>query len=231
VVWGIAALTNTALLSALPLVIVLWLYGSSLRAVVRRAGVLVIAAFVVVAPWLVRNWMTFHVLMPVRSNFAEQLWLGNHEGGTGRVGFGMNALENPRELQRYKHLGEIEYENERKREAVEFIAHNPRQFARWTLYRMAYWWFGIGERSPIFFLYRVLGGLTLVGLFMGWRSGNPNARLIVAAVMVFPLVYYFTDVYARYRYPVEPLMIILAVYAPAVAIQSLHNSRISQRTE
>lgn len=225
-VWGIAALTNTALLSIMPFALLWSFRRSSVRAFVRSIGIVGGIAFLVVTPWLVRNWRTFHVLMPVRSNFAEQLWLGNHTGGFGRVGFGMNALENPQELQRYRTLGEVDYEQERKREALDFIRDHPTLYLRWTLYRVGYWWFAVGETAPVFSLYVVLGALTIVGATLTWRFAGTDARLVVVTILAFPIVYYLTDVYARYRHPVEPFMVMLATYGLVTGVDAVRARRI-----
>ena len=230
VIWGIAALTNTALLSIMPFALFWSFRRGSVRVLGRAALIVVGIAFLVVAPWLVRNWRTFGVLIPVRSNFGEEFWLGNHEGSTGRIAYGAGPLENKSELERYRQLGEVDYNHHRQQEATKFIAHHPAQFVRWTLYRAAYWWFGVGESAPIFFFYCALGALTIPGVVLVWPSGKAAARLLVIAVLAFPALYYVTDVYARYRHPVEPLMVILATYTVLTAISNVRRWRTSQRS-
>jgi len=42
---------------------------------------------------------------------------------------------------------------------------------------------------------------------------------LFGAVVVYPLVYYLTDVYARYRYPIEPFLMVFAGYALSRAFE------------
>jgi hypothetical protein len=38
--------------------------------------------------------------------------------------------------------------------------------------------------------------------------------------MVYPVVYYLTDVFARYRYPIDPLMMVLTGFAASQMLAS-----------
>ena len=76
---GLAALTNPALLSALPLLGALILYRRwwrGARDLVRVAAALFVFA-VSVTPWFVRNYRTFGVFIPFRSNFWLEMRVGN----------------------------------------------------------------------------------------------------------------------------------------------------------
>ena len=214
-VWGIAALTNTALLALLP-VCLGWLWwqkgqlGESRW--ISNVAVAGLVGLLLIAPWCWRNWKVFHTFVPVRSNFGEELWLGNHEGGRGRLHYGENAYENSFELQQYKQLGEIAYVRGKQRTAITFIATNPGAFCRNAGYRLLYFWFAVGEHAPIFWLYAALGGLALAGTALVFCRRAGEWYLIAFSVLVFPLTYYLTDVMARYRHPVEPAMTLAAAY-------------------
>jgi hypothetical protein len=171
--------------------------------------VLVISALVT-CPWLLRNWQQLGAVVPVRSNFGEELWLGNHEGGAGRIQYGVGPAENESERQRYRALGEISYVAQRRTEAMHFISEHRTQFLRQTLYRVRYWWFAEGESARIFIPYRLIAIVSLFGMALALRSIMKGSVLtIVAAIVVYPVVYYLTDVFARYRYPIDPLMMVL----------------------
>jgi hypothetical protein len=85
VLWGLAGLTNTALLSALPFCVLWPVWKSGLRRAWERAVVVGLVAVAVVTPWLVRDRIALGIFVPIRSNFGEELWLGNRPGGPGRV--------------------------------------------------------------------------------------------------------------------------------------------------
>lgn len=210
--WGIAALTNTALLAVLPVFFVCH-FNTRLRVRLMRIWVPALLGFVLTtAPWLWRDWHALHTFVPIRSNFAEEFWLGNHGGGSGRIAYGLNPGENKQELERYRSLGEIKYLANRRREAVQFVCGHPDFFLRFIWYRIQYWWYVKGERAPVYLLYIALSVLSLGGAVLAFVRKTPGARLLAVCVLVYPVLYYLTDVYARYRYPVEPLMVLLGTF-------------------
>ncbi len=81
--WGVAALTNPAVLTVLPF-LGAWVYFRLNRRPPFRwagwAGQVAAAALVFVlcvAPWFVRNYRTFGRFVPFRSGFALELRVGN----------------------------------------------------------------------------------------------------------------------------------------------------------
>jgi len=212
VVWGIAALTNAALLSLMPVFLFSGYGGRRMRC--KGVATVVLVTVVVICPWTVRNWAVFRTLVPLRSNFGEELWKGNHPGGLGRIEYGIGPADNVAQRERYEQLGEIAYVRQRRWEALQFIRQSPIRYARLVLYRVEYWWFAQGEGAPIFIFYRLLSVLSLTGMALAWRRWRVAGTLpLFGAVVVYPLVYYLTDVYARYRYPIEPFLMVFVGYA------------------
>jgi 4-amino-4-deoxy-L-arabinose transferase-like glycosyltransferase len=214
VLWGIAALTNTALVSVMPVLLLAPYFTMPLHASIKPIAVIILISMLVVCPWILRNRLVLGRLVPVRSNFGEELWVGNHSGGMGRINFGFSPSDNVAERDRYNRMGEIAYVTERRGEAVNFIRANPAHFVSDAFYRFRYFWFAVGEPAPIFTCYRLLTVISLIGILLALRHkpGMPIVRLI-AAISVYPLVYYLTNVYARYRYPIEPFMMVFAGFA------------------
>jgi hypothetical protein len=55
---------------------------------------------------------------------------------------------------------------------------------------------------------------------LAWRRWRVAGTLpLFGAAVVYPLVYYLTDVYARYRYPIEPFLMVFAGYAMSRAFE------------
>src|SRR5262249_17413772 len=74
--WGFTLLTNPTLASLLPFLL-LWLIWRAHRAGNRwRTESLVAVAIMVLCcvPWTIRNYVTFHALVPIRSTLGLQLW-------------------------------------------------------------------------------------------------------------------------------------------------------------
>ena len=213
-VWAIAALDNPALLTVMPICLgwLLWQRrpGSATRLIAGSAILLLIFSLGI-APWCWRNWKVFGTFVPIRSSFGENLWLGNHAGGTGRSRYGEHANENPREMRRFQQLGEIAYIATRKEAAIAYIRNHPKQFLRKVTYRALYWWFALGESSAVFVFYAALGAITMGGLLLTLRAGRSDWFLIALTVVAFPLTYYLVDVLARYRHPVEPAMVLISI--------------------
>ena len=212
--WGFAALTNTALLSFMPLFLFAMYHRKDVAVAGKRLATVILISILTVGPWVARNWHVFRTFVPVRSNFGEELWKGNHAGGKGRIEFGIGPADNPIQRERYRRMGEIAYVRQRRMQATEFIRQNPDRYARLLLYRFEYWWWAQGESAPIFIFYRLLTVMSLVGIVLALlRIRNPRMLILLGAILIYPLVYYLTDVYARYRYPIEPFMMIFAGFA------------------
>ena len=212
--FGIAALTNTALLALMPV----FLFAHPLERPAgfpyKKIAVVALGAALVVCPWILRTWLVLGAVVPVRSNFGEELWVGNHAGGSGRIEFGLGPADNLTEREHYRSMGEISYVAQRRAQAVRFIWESPGRFLRRGFYRFGYWWFAQGETGPLFALYRVLTVLSFVGIALALpRMGNAAVLAILGSIVTYPLIYCITDVYARHRYPIEPLLMCLSAFA------------------
>src|SRR5436190_20176843 len=217
--WGVAALTNTSLLSFLP--------ASGLWAWIRRAkagksslaGVLLSALFFVatIAPWLVRNYETFGQFVFIRSNFGAELRLGNGPGADGTWMAYLHPTQNPVALQRYGQIGELAYAAERKREAVEFIRADYPRFAWISFKRFVYYWGGRPRESATAGLidnsvFLASSVLAFWGLGLALRNRHHGATLFLLLVLCYPAIFYFVFPHARYRHPLEPELAILIAY-------------------
>lgn len=209
--WAIAALTNTALIAAMPI----FLFAPHLKRPVhfpyKAIATVILVALLVVCPWVVRNRHVLSAIVPVRSNFGEELWVGNHEGGIGRIESGLGPADNEAEREHYRSVGEISYVAERRAKAMHFILESPAGFLRRAFYRFRYWWFAEGEAAPLFTLYRFLTLISFAGIALALlRINTASVLTIVGGILIYPLVYYVTDVYPRYRYPIEPFLMLFA---------------------
>jgi hypothetical protein len=220
--WGVAALTNTALLSFLPISGV-WAWYSRAKVGKRSLAGVILASVIFVAcitPWLVRNHRTFGQFVFIRSNFGAELRLGNGPGANGTWMDYLHPTKNIFEMRRYRELGELAYVAERKREAMAYIREDYTRFVDLSLKRLIYYWGGLPKASenPIvtFFrnsLFTASSLLAFYGLGCALRKHKPGAWLFFWLVLSYPLVYYFVFPHPRYRHPIEPELGILIVYA------------------
>jgi hypothetical protein len=210
---GVAALTNTTLLSVFPL-FWLWLWlGCRRRGLScgRWLTASVVVCVLVMLPWTIRNYTVFHRLMPIRDNFGLELWIGNHEGVTHVFDRDFPLLD-PTE---YNRLGEIRFMETKRDIALKFVGGNPAAFLRLSARRCFQFW-----SSPEKSLWLGLSLLAWIGLVLVlWRKGF--AAIPFAIVMlVFPVAYYVTHVFSSYRHPMEWVILLLAGYAMTSAVEA-----------
>jgi hypothetical protein len=174
-------------------------------------------------PWTIRNYVQFHRLIPLRSNFAFELYIGNNENYDEQHRFRPGAITQDREILRYLRMGETAFMEEEKRKAVAFITAHPRIELWLVLERFVDFW--LGSASPLaalrqadsLWLYFILAFNTVaplsafVGILVLLRTKNPYAFPVVAFPLVFPLLYYVTHTSLRYRHPLDPVVLLLAV--------------------
>ena len=219
--WGVAALTNTSLLSFLP-ASGLWVWYQRTKLGKRSLGGVILASVIFagcIAPWLIRNYRTFGQFVFIRSNFGAELRLGNGPGADGTWMDYLHPTKNVFEMRRYRELGELAYVAERKREAVAYIREDYARFVGLSLRRFIYYWGGLPKPSgnPIssFFrnsLFLASSVLSFWGLGRALRKHKPGAWLFFWLVLSYPLAYYIVFPHPRYRHPIEPELGILIMY-------------------
>ena len=230
---GLSAWVNAVVLSILP--VIWWRLwrrsggspGRRLEAVVLPTLVLV----VVVSPWVIRNQR--HFGRPyLRSNLGVELMLGNCDPAWDDYLVGAFsstwARRHPSvvaaELERFIGIGEGAYVQEAMDEALAFLAEQPGQFVRLSANRVYNFWLSdLTARSewrgnlsvsvslswmkkashlvPILFI--------IIGLIVSVRRRRDVGPLI-GTLVLFPAVYYITNVTERYRFPIESILVIFA---------------------
>ena len=129
--WGVGALANPSMLAFLPFC-GLWIwrqrYKNGLPSV---TGIVLSSAifFLVLAPWLVRNYEVFGRFVFLRDDFGLQFRLGNGKGAEGMLMAYLQPNLNKLEFERFKRMGELAYAEDCKRLAFEWVRENPGRFA------------------------------------------------------------------------------------------------------
>jgi len=222
---GISALTNTTLLSLFPF-FWLWLCISHRRcgrSCYRLLAGSVLVCLLVLLPWTIRNFVTFHRLMPLRDNFGLELWIGNHEGVNQSQQFPREfPLIDPSE---YNRMGEIAFMESKRALALAFIGRNPGLFSQLCAHRAWKFW-----TTPEYSAWPLLSALAWLGGALAlWRK-RLAAVPYVTVLLIFPLVYYITHTFPTYRHPIEPVILLLAAYAVTEAVQTLTRKGGSSKT-
>jgi hypothetical protein len=226
--WGIGALTNPSMLSFLPFC-GLWVWRQRHKAgLPSLAGVALSSAvfFVVLSPWVIRNYEVFGRFVLVRDDFGLQLRLGNWKGADGIYLFYLAPSKNQLEFDKFQRMGEFAYAEDCKRLALEWIREDPRRFAIVSLKRFIYFWDGVPRetdsraavdfRNSLFLATSVLG---IWGAGRALRQKRPGAGLFAGLLLTYPTIYYFVFPYARYRHVIEPELFILGVFVLSEAVR------------
>jgi len=219
--WGVGALANPAMLSFLPFC-GLWIWKERSRHGLPSLGGVVLSSlvfFLVLSPWLVRNYEVFGRFVFIRDDFGLQFRLGNNKLADGMLIATLQPNLNKLELEKFQRMGEIAYEADCKQLAFDWIRANPSRFAIISMKRFFYYWNGVPRntdsvapwdfRSSLFLASSVLA---IWGLGRALRQKRPGAWLFAGLVATYPTVYYFVFPHARYRHPIEPELFILIVF-------------------
>jgi 4-amino-4-deoxy-L-arabinose transferase-like glycosyltransferase len=232
--WGIIALTNTALLSMLPFCLMWVLYRSPHRSrQLWGAALCILTAGLVVTPWLVRNYEAFGKFVFVRDNLPLEMHEANNDQSAGLWTRNEHPGNDPEAMRRFQELGEIRYMEEKHQQVQQFIHENPKRFVWFTLERVWYFWAAPPQATIVngydLMIARhtefLLGGiLAFAGLWLSIRYRKPAWFLLASLLIVYPAPYYLVNPFVRYKHPIEPIMILLIVYLFAEARQvTLHS--------
>jgi hypothetical protein len=207
--------------SLLPIVLVYggwlaWSRARSPRTLIAMAGLLL-----ALAPWTVRNYVTFARFIPFRDNLGLELWLGNRPGMQGTVDFSGDFPDH--DPSNYARLGELRFMDGKFDAAMEFIISHPASFAGRVLRRMVEFWY-----VPYPFPWIVVAIFGWLGAAWAIRK-HSNGWVWLIMLAVYPLVYYVTHNFPTYRHPIEPLVILLAAYAIVEIIAQTKNAAATKK--
>ncbi len=223
-VWGIIGLTNPAPLAWLPFS-GCWLVYQLHRRGRRFLVPIVLSAacfWITLAPWLIRNYHVFAEPIFIRDNFGNELHVGNNPMAEGWAVWNYHiGLEEGR-LKVFQQMGEVAVNAEQGDDAKEWIANNRGRFAVLCFRRFVFFWAGLprnadglprtlfGKIRNLLFLASSL--LSFGGLVLAIKRRVHGVFLFATLFVAYPLVYYITFPHPRYRHPIEPELVILAVF-------------------
>ena len=220
--WGLIALTNTAVVSMLPFCLLWLLYQRPPKPQqFVGAALCVLTAALVVSPWLVRNYQVFGQFILVRDNLPLEMYEANNDQSAGLWTRNEHPGNNPEAMRWFQELGELGFMTEKRQEVKQFIREHPGRFLWFTVERGVYFWIAPPQatilagydlmisRHTNFLLAAVLA---FAGLWLTIRNRKRGAFLLVCFLLIYPLPYYLVMPFVRYKHPIEPEMILLIVY-------------------
>jgi hypothetical protein len=229
--WGFTLMTNPSLGLLLPFLLGWAAYRGrrAARLSLWKPALAAALAILCCVPWTVRNYVVFHKLVPLRSNFPLELYIGNNNNYATRQFVWPPKITKERELFRYFRMGETAFMEEEGRKATEFIRAHPGIAVELVGEKSVAFWSGVPGPVQVFkttdsLLIRALilcNTLAAVGTLLGIAVliGKRSPYLIPAAVypLVFPWLYYVTHPNLRYRHPIDPVILLLTTVAVAGA--------------
>ena len=237
VLWVVGVLINPSILSLLPFFLA-WLVWEARKNSLPWAKNLTVALLLFaigLVPWTVRNYRVFGKFIVLRSNFGLELWLGNNPNVTDTMSQWAHPNDNPIEALLYQRMGEIAYMAEKQHEAFAFIRSHPVDTARFIFRRFVENWLGITDsifdlwsHAPLyakaFFVMNCFFSVfSLLGVLYAHRASVENALPFALTLLIFPVVFYLTHSSLRYRFPIDPIMMVLTASAVAHVLSSVRN--------
>jgi 4-amino-4-deoxy-L-arabinose transferase-like glycosyltransferase len=232
--WATGSMVNATVLSVLP-PLALWALWPLRRQLVPATKLIAASSLIFIAgitPWTVRNYVVFHTFIPFRSNFALELWLGNNPDVPDSWTPWLHPNDDPSEGAKYARMTEIPYMQEKQHEAVLFMRTHPADTMTFIFHRFADNWIAtwdppsdIWSRVSLLTKLSILGNclfplLSLLGVLLAYRQRYETALPFALVMLFFPLIFYIThtSTLTRYRHPMDPIMLVLAVYALGYAV-------------
>jgi hypothetical protein len=227
--WVTGGLVNPSTLSLFPFFLgwLAWNERKEAGPWVKHAAVVTLLFTIGLAPWTIRNYRVFGKFIVLRSNFGLELWLGNNPDVVENMSQLAHPNDNPEEGQRYKRMGEIAYMAEKQQLAFTFMRTHPRETLNYTFHRFVNIWLSQTDNlmdlwatsslfgKAVMTFNCLLSLLSLLGVLYAHRSRHADAAPYGMVLLIFPLVFYLTHSSQRYRFPMDPIVVVLAASSVA----------------
>jgi hypothetical protein len=209
---GLVLLANPATVS----VVALWMvflfvsYRPGWRQALRQTAAMSLVAVMCLAPWLARNYQTWHAII-LRTSFGITLYSSNNDcasssfvqerlSGCFQV---MHPVDSVPEAEILRQMGEVRYDRLKQAQAIAWIRSHPARFAQLTAKRFVEFWFPDPNAHP--FRCYVIWAITLLslpGTLLMLRQQQRITFFILGVWLIYPPVYYVMVSVDRYRYPI-----------------------------
>lgn len=235
---GLGALTNAVVLGTLPFLggwacYRLHRQNRNWRIPAATAG---FAVLITLAPWLIRNYRTFHRPVFLKDGFPLEVLVGNFGNAPHWWNGSVLPYDNPAEMAKFLRLGEPAYMAEKWQQAFAFIRSNAETVLWRSLRRLVYVWTGYWSfrreylreeplDPPNIIFCTAFTFLALAGLSRAFRGTPDRAMPYAFVLLLYPMVYYVTHPDLAYRHPLDPQIVILGSYAVVSWLRARESSR------
>jgi uncharacterized membrane protein YpjA len=182
-------------------------------------------AFAIVVPWMIRNAMVFHRLVPIKSNLAFELYQSQclEKDGVLRyvTGFSHPYLSaNGIERRLYRQQGEMVYMDQKRRAFLRSVREDPSGYMRRVgnrlLHATVFYVPYFHDEGAVDVARRLIHPLPFAGLlltltFPGW-SRDKRKIACVAIYSTYLLPYVLVSYYIRYVVPIDIVKILFCLW-------------------
>jgi 4-amino-4-deoxy-L-arabinose transferase-like glycosyltransferase len=205
-----------------------WLAGANWRRTVAilAAASCLYAAFM--SPWWIRNAALLHTFVPFTTSSGMNLYLGNNPNNTD-AGIDWAHDVEPDVVAKLNALPELARQHAYNKAALDYIKQDPGTFIHAAAKKFVRFWNIVpnaGEfRSGVYPIVSIasFGSILVLALISAARRW-PQWRMLAPLYLIigyFTFVHVVTIASLRYRFPIEPLLIIMAAEPLAAWIASI----------
>src|SRR5579862_705649 len=234
--WGAALYIGFAIAAVLAGLLLVDVVSHRSVGALRDAVVIVLIAFGVMSPWLLRNHEQLHGWTLMRDNLGLELRFSNRDYAHAAAernaadphSDGLHPSFSVSEAERVKAMGELEYNRSELHLTEDWIERDPEDFARLTAERIGYFWLGPMEHKfeLLFTSFYTLLGLAGLGM-MRQRVGEIQFRMWCTVFFFYPLLYYCVQYIPRYRVSIDWMIWLSA----GLLVWSLFENKLPARDE
>ncbi len=220
-VWGVALLNAPTLALPFAGLFSAWAWQCRKRIAAKwwLIPALLLPLILVLTPWTIRNYVVFHSVFFVRQNLGLELHMAFNplskaemEDTITNGAYRDHPIRNPEVCAQFGRLGEAAMNRAYKHQALGWIRSNLTRSAQLVSQRfVAFWKMPLPQNRSRTLASEALTFVGLLGLGLSIRRHAFAAQLTGIVLFTFPLTYYVVPYFdPRYRYPLEPIIMLLA---------------------
>jgi len=225
---GLAILTRSILAGFIPVLLLWFWWHSGFRSAIRRAIFICIGCALVILPWIVRNSVVHGAFVPLTTKGGYNLYIYSFPVRDYDFNDRWDVIAFPD----MSGLSEVERDRLLGRQGVRFIQENPALFLDFAFHKLVDFWSPVPDinnrllvtANVIAFGWAAVFALPgSVGLFILRQKRLPFVTLLYLLVGYYMLQSMVFTGGMKARLPVEPLIVLLAVFTAGTAMSEWLN--------